>query len=106
MGVILMIFVVMASMASLELYILRRYLGRRSLAACILTGAAIGGIFWGVILVTIVFTGARTEASQTISERLLDFGFKLILYVLFMSAVALIASAITAVIYRNLKSEK
>ena len=88
-------------MALLEFYILRRYYGRRSLAGCIYIGAVISGILYGAIMVGIDLSAGYLKVPQTTFERLSDLGTSFIIYVLLMSILALIPSAVAAMIYRN-----
>jgi len=102
MGALFNLIAILASMALLEFYVLRRYYGRRSLAECIFIGAFISGILWAAIIVSIVFSTARLDVRQTTLERLLDFGTSLVIYALFISVLALIPSGVAAMIYRKL----
>src|ERR1035437_8410078 len=103
MSALLSLLMIFASTAALELLVLRRWFGRRSLAACIFGAAIPSGIFWMVVIMITIWMGlrAKAEAPPTPSELLIDFGFGSLLWALIMSVVALIPAGLTAIIYRR-----
>jgi hypothetical protein len=107
MSALLYLLAIFTSTVAVEFFVLRRWFGRRSLAACIFGGAIPSGVFWGVAMVIYIWisVSAKAAAPPTFSEIFMDFGFGSILWALIMSVVALIPAGLTAMIYRRFRSE-
>lgn len=103
---ILFFLAVFVSTALVELCVLRRCFGRRSLAACVGTVSVGSGVFWlgcAVALGAIdVAWKVAAEPAMTASDMVVN-GLLLFLDALLLSMVALVPAGAVAVIYRRLK---
>ncbi len=103
---ILFFLAMFVSTALVELCVLRRCFGRRSLAACVSTVSVGSGVFWlvcGVAPSAIdVAWRVASEPALTLSDMVVG-GVLLILDGLLLSMVAFIPAGLVAVICRRLK---
>ncbi|HEY1719424.1 MAG TPA: hypothetical protein VGH42_14185 [Verrucomicrobiae bacterium] len=106
----LYLFIMFLTMAVVEFCVLLRCQRRRSLAACIISGAVFGGIFWTVFSWVCSYAAVRAdidamkEPTLTFSDYLM-YAFFFLMWVLICSAVALVPAGLTAVIYRRFRSQ-
>ena len=103
---LLFLLAMFVSTALVEFCVLRRWFGRRSLAACIGTVSVASGVFWlacAVALSLINFAWkAATEPAMTGSDIVVG-GVLLVLDALLLSMVAVIPAGLVAAIYQRLK---
>lgn len=107
-SIMLFFLAMFVSTALVELCVLRRCFGRRSLAACVGTVSVGSGVFWLVCAVALsavdVAWKVAAEPAMTGSDMVVT-GLLLVIDALLLTTVALIPAGLVAVIYRRLKCQ-
>ena len=95
-----------ALIAAVEFCVLRRWFGRKSLAACVFYVAIPGGIFWTAFAWALIGIGVSWKAASEPPLTGMDYfglSFFFVVWVFILSGVALVPAGLTALIYRKFK---
>lgn len=102
MSVLLLCIVFLAGTASIELFVLRCWFGRRNLATCIFGGAVLSGIISTAVLWTLPLENGESSAPMAIRDYFLAV-FISAVYILIVTGIALAPAGLTAMIYRRFR---
>ena len=108
MSALLYLLTMFAATAAVEFCVLRRWFGRRSLAACVFSVAIPSGFVWTAFSWALTAIGLSWKATSEPPLTGTDYfglSFFFVVWVLILSVAALIPAGLTAMIYRRFRSE-